>query len=120
MVLTFLSGCSAGKVTQKDVDLNEIHNKVKEELGEDYYPNREIEIDTSVKNGQTIVIIKDSFANSFIPFLVNHYEKIIVIDTRYFGANIVNFIEEKEVDEILFLFNIQNFSQEKTLSMLGR
>ena len=39
---------------------------------------------TSVQNGRTAVIVKDSFANCFIPFLAPHYERIIVIDPRHF------------------------------------
>ncbi|WP_313232944.1 DHHW family protein [Tissierella praeacuta] len=67
-----------------------------------------IEIETSVKNKKTLLVIKDSFANSFIPFLTNHYEKIVVIDPRYFNMEIEGFVKEKEIDEVLFLFNIKN------------
>lgn len=74
-----------------------------------------IEIETSVKNGKSILIVKDSFANSFIPFLSNHYEKITVIDPRYFNLSIRDYIKDKDIDEILFLFNIQNFIKEKTI-----
>ena len=31
-----------------------------------------------INNGKELVIIKDSFANSIVPFLINHYEKIHV------------------------------------------
>lgn len=75
-----------------------------------------IEIETSIKNGKTILIIKDSFANSFIPFAVNNYEKVIAIDPRYFNIKIADYIEGKDIDEIVFLFSIQNFIQEKALS----
>ena len=78
-----------------------------------------IEIDSEVRNNKTIVIVKDSFANSMIPFLINHYEKIIIIDTRYFNGSISEFIKEKDVDEVLLLYNIQNFAKEKTFSKFG-
>ncbi|NMA85507.1 MAG: hypothetical protein GX962_16770 [Epulopiscium sp.] len=77
-----------------------------------------IEIETSIENDKSIVVIKDSFANSLIPFLANHYKNIIVIDPRYFNMKIINYVKEKEVDEILFVFNIQNFIQEKSFSMV--
>jgi hypothetical protein len=79
-----------------------------------------IEIKTSIKNNKTILIFKDSFGNSFIPFLTNHYENIIVIDTRYFNMNINDFIEDRDIDEILLLFNIKNFAEEKSLFKLGK
>lgn len=75
-----------------------------------------VEIETSIKNNKTILILKDSFANSLIPFLTNHYEKIIVIDTRYYNASISQFVKDNDIDEVLFLYNIQNFLQEKTFS----
>ncbi len=79
-----------------------------------------IEIETSVNNQKTLLIVKDSFANSFIPFLTNHYEKIIVIDPRYFNMSIEELVKEKEIDEVLLLFNVQNFYKEKGLFILGR
>lgn len=79
-----------------------------------------IEINTSVQNGKSILIIKDSFANSFIPFLINHYENIYAIDPRYFNMSIEEFVKDRNIDEVLFLFNIQNFVQEKALSILNK
>lgn len=39
---------------------------------------------TSVQNGRTAVVVKDSFANCFVPFIAPHYERVIVIDPRHF------------------------------------
>lgn len=77
-----------------------------------------IEIETSAESDKTILIIKDSFANSFIPFLTNHYKKVIVIDPRYFNMSVVDYIEGMDLDEIVFLFNIQSFIQEKALNRI--
>lgn len=79
-----------------------------------------IEIETSIKNNKNILIIKDSFANSFIPFLTNHYENISIIDPRYFNTSVTDYIEEKNIDEVLFLFNVQTFVQEKSFNIFGR
>lgn len=35
------------------------------------------------KNGKTLLLFKDSFANSFVPYLVGDYSKIIMVDERY-------------------------------------
>lgn len=79
-----------------------------------------ININSSVKNGKSILLIKDSFANSFIPFLINHYENIYVVDPRYFNMSIEEFIKERDIGEVLFLFNIQNFVQEKSMAILAK
>lgn len=46
--------------------------------------NAYLAITTSVKNGRTAVVVKDSYANCFVPFLAPHYERIVVIDPRRF------------------------------------
>ncbi|MDR0445836.1 MAG: hypothetical protein LBH17_02205, partial [Oscillospiraceae bacterium] len=48
-----------------------------------------LRISTSVKNGKTAVVIKDSFANAFVPWLAPHYENIIVLDARHFDGSAV-------------------------------
>lgn len=60
-------------------------------------------IRTEVKNGKKIVVIKDSYANPFVPFLIPHYEEIYIVDPRQFKLNIETFIKEKEIDEVMFL-----------------
>ncbi len=61
------------------------------------------EIDTNVKNGETALIIKDSYANTVIPFLTNHYEKILVIDPRSFDSTVTQLCEVYEIDDIIFI-----------------
>ena len=74
-----------------------------------------INIKTSVNNGKKLVIFKDSYSHCFIPFLANHYEEIHVIDLRYYKLNIYDYIEENNIDEALFLYNILTFSEDKNL-----
>lgn len=107
-------------INQKDKNENLYNDKFLNKTDKYSYflggDNAVIEIETSVKNGKTILVIKDSFANSFIPFLTNHYERVIAIDPRYFNIELTDYIADKEIDEIIFLFGIQNFIQEKALS----
>ena len=60
------------------------------------------------------MVLKDSFGNSMIPFLIHNYENIIMLDTRYYNGSISDFIDENSVDEVLFLYNIQTFVSEKS------
>lgn len=50
-----------------------------------------------------IIVIKDSYGNSFIPFLLPHYKDIYVADPRYFTDNIYDVIEENQIDEVLII-----------------
>lgn len=53
-----------------------------------------------------ILIIKDSYANSFIPLLINHYSTIHVIDPRYYKNSISSYIKDHSINHVLFLYNI--------------
>jgi len=60
-----------------------------------------VKIDTEATSNKTLLVIKESFGNSMIPFLINHYKTIYVIDPRKNTANIPKFIEENKVDDVL-------------------
>lgn len=59
-------------------------------------------IDTRVNNDRTLLLIKDSYGNAEVPFYTSSFEHIIVVDMRYFNRNLVNFIEEMGVTDVLF------------------
>ena len=65
-----------------------------------------MKIDGPVKNGRILLIIKDSYANAFIPFLVAHFERIYVADIRYFPYKITPFIHENHINEVLVMNHI--------------
>jgi hypothetical protein len=50
----------------------------------------------------SLLVIKDSYANAFIPYLVHNYETIHVIDPRHFTGNLDNYITENDITEVLF------------------
>ena len=61
----------------------------------------------SAASDRQLVLIKDSYANSMVPFLVNHYQKIYVFDTRYYRFGPSSFINEHpEVTDVLLLYNM--------------
>lgn len=70
--------------------------------------------------GRKLLIIKDSFAHSFAPFVVNHFEETYMVDLRYFNLSLRNFMEENGMTDVLVLYQIPGFSREKTVSKLAR
>lgn len=77
-----------------------------------------IEINTNNKNGKTLFVIKDSFANSFLPFAVNHFEQTVVIDLRFVNANIEQIMEIYAPSDLLVLYNTVQFMNSKDISKL--
>ncbi len=67
--------------------------------------NKVTHINTDVKNGRTLCVLKDSFGNAVIPFLTHSFENIYVIDIRYFNLNAVTFMKEHNVTDLLFAVN---------------
>lgn len=75
-------------------------------------------INTNVKNGKSIVIFKDSYANSFVPFLTEDYSKITMIDLRYINTSYNNIINMSEYDDALFLYNVSTFTTDNNIKKL--
>lgn len=65
-----------------------------------------IKVVTEHKNGKKILVVKESFGNAFVPFLISHYEEVYVVDQRYFELNLPAFIKENGIQEMVFANNI--------------
>ncbi len=61
-----------------------------------------VKVKTDVNNGRKLCIIKDSFGNAEVPFYTSSFEEIYVIDMRYFDRNLVDFIQQMGVTDVLF------------------
>ena len=75
-------------------------------------------IKTEVKNGKRILVVKDSFGNALVPFLLPHYEEIYVVDSRFYnigaaGKNIIQFIEDNGINEVLFMHYMEDVNWHK-------
>lgn len=61
----------------------------------------------SAASDRELVVIKDSYANSMVPFLVHHFKKVYVFDTRYYKWGPSSFLQDHpEVTDILILYNM--------------
>ncbi len=70
------------------------------------------------ENPTRLLVIKDSFANSLIPFLVDHYDVIDVIDLRGFSGSIESVINAKDYNHIVFLHSFSQFSTDSSIAKL--
>lgn len=55
-----------------------------------------------------LLLVKDSFAHCFAPFLSAHYGEIVMVDLRYYHASLSSLIADEGIDETLFLYGIDN------------
>lgn len=77
------------------------------------------DIKTNAGNGKKILVIKDSYANSFVPFLTQNYSEIAVIDLRYVKTSVTDFVNPDEFDQTLFLYNASTFAEDKNVKIAG-
>lgn len=75
-------------------------------------------VSTPTKKARNLLVIKDSYANCFIPFLTQDYRTITVVDPRYYYENIATVMKVNEVDEVLFLYNANTFFSDNYLRMM--
>lgn len=68
-----------------------------------------IRIHTDNTNGRHLLLIKDSYANCFVPFAVNHYETVCIIDMRYYRGNIEDIVTEYQITDMLVLYDVIHF-----------
>lgn len=81
------------------------------------------EVKMQLRSPQTeekLLVIKDSFANSMVPFLLQDYEEIRMLDMRYFKGSVSEYLEEYQADEILVLYELSNFAQDENLNRLTK
>ena len=57
--------------------------------------------ETSVKNGQSILVIKESYGNAIIPYLAGHFEEVYIIDPRRIELNLAEFIRGQGIGNVL-------------------
>ncbi|MBR4223424.1 MAG: hypothetical protein IKR73_01290 [Oscillospiraceae bacterium] len=73
-------------------------------------------ITTGLDTGRKICVFKESYGNAFVPFLVDNFDEIYVIDIRYFGTNAVRYIREKGITDVLFIDNIFAVNTDKLIN----
>ena len=77
----------------------------------------QIKISTPTESNNTLLVLKDSYANSFVPFLAQHYRKIIMIDPRYYYGDLEQLLQVENVQEVLYLYNANTFFADTSLEL---
>ena len=61
---------------------------------------------SEVSNGESCIVVKESFGNAFVPFLVDHYQTVYVVDYRYYSGSVTQLARDKGVKDVLFVNNL--------------
>ena len=76
---------------------------------------------TSENSGGRLLIFKDSYANCYVPLLMQNYSKVTMIDLRYVQISWKDFPDTdlSEYDQVLFLYNALTFSTDRNIPNIG-
>ncbi len=78
-----------------------------------------VDISTSVKNGRTLLVVKDSYAHCILPLLVSHYERIVCLDLRHMNLGAETYLSEFfGADDVLILYNAAGFADDRNVTGL--
>ena len=71
--------------------------------------NRGVDVvrNADVTNGRKLLILKDSYANSMIPFLMTNFSEIHLIDLRYYNFNVYDYIEEQGITDAAAIYSVK-------------
>ena len=77
-----------------------------------------------VRTGHTdkpkLLLIRDSYSDSLVPFLTPHFSEIHLIDLRYYKQSAAQYIHDNGIDTALVLYSVPNFVSDTNLVWLGR
>ena len=67
-----------------------------------------------------LLIIRDSYSDSLVPFLTPHFSEIHLIDPRYYKLSASQYIADNGIDQALVLYSVPNFVTDANLVWITR
>lgn len=95
---------------------------VKREAADDQTGSADASGNTSAERKpiRSLLLVKDSYANSFVPYLTEMYDEITMIDLRHYNGSLHALMQEHHYTDVLVLYNLPNFLTEATVYRLGK
>ncbi|EJR57477.1 hypothetical protein IIO_05004 [Bacillus cereus VD115] len=78
-----------------------------------------IKIKTDNKSGGKLLVFKDSYANSLLPFLLPHFSEIHIVDLRYYTDSLNMLVQKNKINDVLVLYNGNTFFEDSSISNLS-
>ena len=74
---------------------------------------------SAVTDGSVCIVVKESYGNALMPYLIDHYSTIYEIDYRYWDGDIISFAQEKGATDMIFANNVMMISADLLVAMLA-
>ncbi len=79
-----------------------------------------IKITSDTDRDKKLLVIRDSYSDSEIPFLTEYFSEIYMMDLRYYKFGVKYFLEKYDVDAVLVNYSVSNFVEDKNIVMAGK
>lgn len=76
-----------------------------------------VKVKTDTNTKRRLLVLKDSYGNAIPGYLFYSFQEIHVIDCRYFNQNIIAYITDNAITDILFANNIGHATSSRTTEM---
>lgn len=76
-----------------------------------------VRIRTMAQSKRKLLLVKDSYANCFVPFLTSQFREIVLVDPRYYYGNLESLMKEEDFTDVLFLYNLNTFLEDDVLDL---
>lgn len=77
-----------------------------------------VTIETGNTEGENLLLIRDSFGHCFAPFAADEFNRIVLIDLRYYRKPVTELVKEMEIDRALVLYGVDTFLTDTNFSWL--
>ena len=77
-----------------------------------------VRIETDRIGAGRLLVFKDSYFNCFLPFLLDSFETVDIVDPRYYSGDLLMLVRQNEYDQILYFYNINTFSADTSLALV--
>ena len=75
-----------------------------------------IDIKTMSAGQKHLLVLKDSYANCFVPFLTPYFREIVMVDPRYYSGNIEDVMETYQITDVLILYSGNTFFRDNNIN----
>ena len=70
-----------------------------------------MKIRTNLNNDKKLLLYKDDYADCMIPFLLQHYAEICVVNLEQTGANFENIVSPEDYTQMMFLCSAEKWQE---------
>lgn len=78
-----------------------------------------VKISTDNANEKKLLVVKDSYANSLLPFLLPHFSEIHIVDLRYYTDSLNMLVQKNKINNMLVLYNGNTFFEDASINNIS-